>query len=66
MDVDDSKSFDSESSEAVPCDEFEQNLDAVLGLQKTTGATETTHRLVDSDAKRAKITVFMADTDFDN
>ena len=66
MDVDDSESFDSESSKAVSREEFEQNLDAALGLQKTTGTTEVTHRLVESKAKKAKITVFMADTDFDN
>ena len=32
MDVDDSESFDSESSKAVSRDEFEWNLDAALGL----------------------------------
>jgi len=66
MDVDDSESFDSESSEAVSRDEFEKNLDAVLGLTKTTGATAATHGFGVSETKKAKITVLMADTDFDN
>ena len=66
MDVDDSESFDSESSEAVSRDEFEKNLDAALGLTKTTGATGATHQFGVSETKKAKITVLLADTDFDN